>query len=427
MLKVCLEKSKKRTLTIIVVSDAPWQIAPPLLARFPHMASPSAEDNNAGLLGIVNFTAWWWGGQQDVGEGRTFRPRHGHRPGTRRFALHQSAERTLGSGNLRLAVALPEGEDLNEWLAMKTVDLFNEVHLVHGMLSDFCTDHSCPVMNAGSLFEYKWADGRQYKTPTAMSAPKYCSTLLAWVQAQLDDERLFPTAPGAAFPPNFRRETVSNIFRRLFRVYGHIYHSHLERVVELTFEAHLNSCFKHLMYFVLTFDLVRTEELQPLQPLIAKLIAEDDLKWGKWSPPSPRPPPPMAAAAAAAAAVAAAEEEEAEAAAASAARMGVPTRRSCRGGRGRRSDRRAPHRRRAGAAQLGRVQHDRPRRRDDGDEHEPGRRRRRRGRLAGDGRRHGARTAHLERGRGGAEWDVDGARGGGGAHRVRVGSREVAQ
>jgi len=30
------------------------------------------------------------------------------------------AMQTLGSGNLRLAVALPEGEDLNEWVAVNS-------------------------------------------------------------------------------------------------------------------------------------------------------------------------------------------------------------------------------------------------------------------------------------------------------------------
>ena len=104
---------------------------------------------------------------------------------------------------------------------------------------------------------------------------------MAWVQAQLDDPDLFPVEPNKPFPANLR-ESVSNIFRRLFRVYAHIYHTHLERVVELTFEAHLNSCFKHLMYFVLEFDLVRAEELLPLKPLIDKLIAEDDAKFGLW-------------------------------------------------------------------------------------------------------------------------------------------------
>ena len=73
---------------------------------------------------------------------------------------------------------------------------------------------------------------------------------------------------------------VGNIFRRLFRVYAHIYFQHKERVVELTFEAHLNSCFKHFAYFVLEFGLVRSEELRPLQSLIDKMLQEDDAKWG---------------------------------------------------------------------------------------------------------------------------------------------------
>ena len=112
-----------------------------------------------------------------------------------------------------------------------------------------------------------------------MSAPQYQQLLMQWVQLQLDDEEIFPTAPGVPFPPSFR-ETVGNIFRRLFRIYSHIYHCHFERVVELTFEAHLNSCFKHFLYFVLELDLVRSEELRPLKPLIDKMLIEDDKKWG---------------------------------------------------------------------------------------------------------------------------------------------------
>ena len=110
------------------------------------------------------------------------------------------------------------------------------------MVSDFCTSHSCPKMCAGANYEYKWADGVRYKSPTEVSAPKYVELLMQWVQRQLDDAAIFPTAPNVPFPGNFR-ETVCNIFRRLFRVYAHIYYSHKERVIELTFEAHLNSCF----------------------------------------------------------------------------------------------------------------------------------------------------------------------------------------
>lgn len=46
-----------------------------------------------------------------------FRPQKATR-GTSTWQLRQFAEATLGSGSLRKAVKLPEGEDINEWLAV---------------------------------------------------------------------------------------------------------------------------------------------------------------------------------------------------------------------------------------------------------------------------------------------------------------------
>lgn len=46
-----------------------------------------------------------------------FKPRNAHK-GTSSYQLRQFAEATLGSGSLKKAVRLPEGEDLNEWLAV---------------------------------------------------------------------------------------------------------------------------------------------------------------------------------------------------------------------------------------------------------------------------------------------------------------------
>lgn len=51
---------------------------------------------------------------------KTFKPKKNIPEGTKQYQLKQYAEATLGSGNLRLAVTLPEGEDLNEWLAVNS-------------------------------------------------------------------------------------------------------------------------------------------------------------------------------------------------------------------------------------------------------------------------------------------------------------------
>ncbi|KAK9036478.1 hypothetical protein V6N11_078477 [Hibiscus sabdariffa] len=185
--------------------------------------------------------------------------------------LKQHIDSTLGSGNLREAVRLPPGEDLNEWLAVNTVDFFNQVNLLYGTLTEFCTAENCPTMTAGPKYEYRWADGVQIKKPIEVSAPKYVEYLMDWIESQLDDESIFPQKLGVPFPHNFK-EVVKTIFKRLFRVYAHIYHSHFQKIVSLKEEAHLNTCFKHFILFTSEFGLIDKKELAPLQELIESII-----------------------------------------------------------------------------------------------------------------------------------------------------------
>ncbi|MBA0768846.1 hypothetical protein Gotri_017622, partial [Gossypium trilobum] len=110
--------------------------------------------------------------------------------------LKKHIDATLGSGNLREAVRLPPGEDLHEWLAVNTVDFFNQVNLLYGTLTEFCTPENCPTMTAGPKYEYRWADGVQIKKPIEVSAPKYVEYLMDWIESQLDDESIFPQKLG---------------------------------------------------------------------------------------------------------------------------------------------------------------------------------------------------------------------------------------
>jgi len=175
---------------------------------------------------------------------------------------------------MRSAVVLPKGEDLNEWLAVNTVDFFNEISLLYGTITEFCTPSTCPVMSAGPKYEYLWADGVKVKKPIKVSAPEYVDLLMSWVETQLNDEQIFPLQLGTPFPKNFRR-IVEVIFKRLFRVYAHIYHSHFEKIVGLGAEAHLNTCFKHFIYFVKEFKLIDSKELAPLDDLMDSLMGKD--------------------------------------------------------------------------------------------------------------------------------------------------------
>lgn len=100
-----------------------------------------------------------------------------------------------------------------------------------------------------------------------LSAPDYVNQLFDWVEEQVDDERIFPQSFDAPFPSKFLA-VIQTIYKRLFRVYGHIYHSHFKQVCSLGEEAHLNTCFKHFIFFSLHYGLIEDKELAPLQELI---------------------------------------------------------------------------------------------------------------------------------------------------------------
>jgi MOB kinase activator 1 len=108
-----------------------------------------------------------------------------------------------------------------------------------------------------------------------VSAPEYVDFLMSWVESQLNDEHIFPLQLGTPFPKDFLK-VVKNIFKRLFRVYAHIYHSHFQKIGSLGADAHLNTCFKHFIYFVYEFKLIEDKELEPLRDLIDSLMGKED-------------------------------------------------------------------------------------------------------------------------------------------------------
>ena len=71
--------------------------------------------------------------------------------------MKKIAQMTLGSDNV--AAVLPTGEDLEEWIAVNTIEVYNEINLLYGVLTEFCTLETCPLMSAGPKYEYLWADG----------------------------------------------------------------------------------------------------------------------------------------------------------------------------------------------------------------------------------------------------------------------------
>ncbi|KAF2654074.1 hypothetical protein K491DRAFT_717483 [Lophiostoma macrostomum CBS 122681] len=204
-----------------------------------------------------------------------FKPQKGGR-GTHSWQLKQYAEATLGSGSLRKAVKLPEGEDKDEWLAVNVVDFYNQINLLYGGITEFCSPQSCPEMKATDEFEYLWQDSENYKKPTKMPAPEYIEHLMAWVQSNIDNEQMFPSRIGVPFPKTFPA-LLRNIFKRLYRVYAHIYCHHYPVIIELGLEPHLNTSFKHYVLFIDEHGLASGSKdfWGPLGDLVENMLRSD--------------------------------------------------------------------------------------------------------------------------------------------------------
>eukprot|EP01118_Nematostelium_gracile_P018791 TRINITY_DN8485_c0_g1_i1.p1 TRINITY_DN8485_c0_g1~~TRINITY_DN8485_c0_g1_i1.p1 ORF type:complete len:246 (-),score=73.33 TRINITY_DN8485_c0_g1_i1:36-773(-) len=190
------------------------------------------------------------------------------------YRLHETLKATLGTGDLRSAVKKPDDEVLEEWLSLNVLNFFNQINLLYGSISEYCTPQSCPTMNAGPKYEYLWADGTTIKKPIKCNAQDYVNYLMGWVQALLEDEKVFPVEDSADFPKDFV-SVVETIMKKLFRVYAHIYHCHINEIIELGVEAHLNTNFKHFYLFTKQFNLVGEKELAPMKVRIG--VIEEQL------------------------------------------------------------------------------------------------------------------------------------------------------
>ena len=78
------------------------------------------------------------------------------------------------------------------------MDFYNQINLLYGAITEFCSPQSCPEMKATDEFEYLWQDSENYKRPTKMSAPAYIEQMMGWVQGNIDNEQVLPSRIGAS-------------------------------------------------------------------------------------------------------------------------------------------------------------------------------------------------------------------------------------
>lgn len=65
-------------------------------------------------------------------------------------------------------------------------DFFNQINILYGNITDYCTPQTCEVMSAGPKYVYLWADGQIIKKPIKVSAPEYVDYLMTCMFVCLD-------------------------------------------------------------------------------------------------------------------------------------------------------------------------------------------------------------------------------------------------
>eukprot|EP00525_Craspedostauros_australis_P013546 CAMPEP_0198122216 /NCGR_PEP_ID=MMETSP1442-20131203/34196_1 /TAXON_ID= /ORGANISM="Craspedostauros australis, Strain CCMP3328" /LENGTH=228 /DNA_ID=CAMNT_0043781187 /DNA_START=186 /DNA_END=872 /DNA_ORIENTATION=+ len=202
----------------------------------------------------------------------TFQPLR-HRTGSIRERLHAYTKSTLGAGgSYNEAVALPSGESCAAWVAVHAIDFYNDVSTIWAVMSsDPYLNSFRPGEGFPSGVEYRWSD--EPGDAVSVSAPIYIEKVLAWIAEQINDQSKFPDDDNEAEAlrvfqtPQFAA-LCGQIFRRLFRVYGIIYSSFFGTLEALDMAPHLNTGFKHFMFFCTEFGLLPEREIEPLEVLV---------------------------------------------------------------------------------------------------------------------------------------------------------------
>jgi len=182
--------------------------------------------------------------------------------GTARYLTHQqNPHATLGNDALKDVCGGPAGVNQETWIAAKCCDVIDDVHTVLSLLSERDVSGAPPICGTtcGEREEYRYAAKNIDKD--------YARSQVASTDMPV----------GAVFR---RLQMKEMMFRRLSRVYVHVFLCHRPLLQKRGYEAHINYCFKHFLFFGQEYDLLgewgcNASDLEPLRPMIVQMLQVD--------------------------------------------------------------------------------------------------------------------------------------------------------
>jgi len=189
--------------------------------------------------------------------------------------LRSCCRSTLGEANMYEFVQVPESEDVNEWIAVNTTDLLEELHLLFEFAqgSEHYKILDDKIKGFPKGYVYRLAQGGKKSKPVVVTAKEYVDQSFAWMEAKVDNPSIFPDEDDHQFLPDFIEEHIKPMYVRMVRLFAILYASLKIALKMGDAEKNLRTSFKHFVYFSLQFDLLPEEkELEPLKAEIAPLL-----------------------------------------------------------------------------------------------------------------------------------------------------------
>lgn len=119
-----------------------------------------------------------------------------------------------------------------------------------------------------------WCDGVTFKQPISIPARTYMKFCLLWTQQQLKDPKVITTAPNALYSAD-SLSTWKMMYRRLLRVYAHLYINHQEDFEKIGALGSVLQCmFRRFLIYGIESGLTSKKELFPVKEIFKKVQRE---------------------------------------------------------------------------------------------------------------------------------------------------------
>lgn len=169
-------------------------------------------------------------------------------------------------------VTCPRTHTLHDWLIVNAVEFLDRTEILFSSCSLFCTDHTCPLFNAGPNYHYLWEDA-DIPQPIQLSAPAYFNAVKRFAKRNMSNARLFPVESGTQLSAD-AMDVLKIVYRRLYRILAHMYVCHIKTIQNAGMEIVLNTMLGHYTTFGMQYDMIGVADMKMLGPVFTVLGME---------------------------------------------------------------------------------------------------------------------------------------------------------